>query len=87
MFGCFSQVAVLFTAMAAGAGYFSFWWALIPAFFAGSLAVSNGPGFDIVMSANREGRLGVFPRVLALSFLPWLIVAGAVYWVTALISN
>jgi len=85
--GCFAQVATLATAILAGLGHFSFWWTLIPAFLAGSFQVSNGPGFDIVMTANRDGRLSVFPRLLFFNVLPWLALAGIVYWITARINS
>ena len=78
--GCLSQIATLATGIAAGFGYLSFWWTLVPAFLAGAFAVSNGPGYETVMRANEEGRLGVFPTVLAISILPWLALAGIAYW-------
>jgi hypothetical protein len=82
MFGCLSQVAVLASAIAAALGYFSFWWVAIPVFLAGSFQISNGPGFDVVMDANRQGRFGVFPMMLVGNILPWLAVAGVAYWIT-----
>lgn len=85
--GCLSQVATLVAAIASGLGYFSFWWALIPAFLAGSFQISNGPGFDIVMNANRNGRLDVFPRLLFFNILPWLTLAGIAYWITTMINS
>jgi len=85
--GCLSQFAVIATAIAAGLGYFSFWWALIPAFFAGSFQISNGPGFGAALKANEEGRLSVFPIMLVTNILPWVAVAGAIYWVTFTING
>jgi hypothetical protein len=35
MLGCIFTVVAIATAIAAGLGNFSFWWALIPAFIAG----------------------------------------------------
>jgi hypothetical protein len=88
MLSIFARIAVVATAISAGLGYFSFWWILLPAFLAGSLSLANGPGYDLAISANRQGRLGVFPRLLAVSTLPWLIVAGVFFWISAaLISN
>jgi hypothetical protein len=82
------QLVVVVTAIAAGLGYFSFFWTLIPVFVAGSLAVSNGPGFDVVIQANQDGRLGVMPLMILRRMLPWLAVAGIVYWIArALNSN
>ena len=83
MLGCLSMLAVVVTAIAAGLDKFSFWWVLIPVFFAGSFSLSNGPGFDMVIEANRQGRLGVFPKMLGFQCAVWLAVAGAVYWTTA----
>lgn len=85
--GCFSQIATLTTAIAVGLGYFSFWWMLIPAFLTGSLSISNGPGFDIVMRANQEGRLSVFPMMIVAHILPWLALSGVIYWVTTALSS
>jgi hypothetical protein len=78
-----SQVAVLAAAIAAELGCFSFWWTVIPAFFAGSFQISNGPGFDLVLTANRDGRFSVFPIMLMTNILPWLAVAGIAYWITS----
>lgn len=85
--GCLSQFAVIATAIAAGLGYFSFWWALIPAFFAGSFQISNGPGFGVVLKANEEGRVGVFPMMLMTNILAWLAAAGAIYWITSTLNG
>jgi hypothetical protein len=82
MFGCLSQIAVVGTAIAAGLDKLSFWWVLIPVFLAASLQLSNGPGFDTIIRANQEGRLGYFPTVLGVQCVVWLAVAGAIYWVT-----
>lgn len=49
-------------ALAAELGDFSFWWTVIPAFLAGSFSVSNRPGFDIAVRANKGARLDVSPR-------------------------
>ena len=87
MLGCLSQIFVLVTAIFSGLGYFSFWWAVIPSFFAGVFQISNGPGFDLALTANREGRVSVFPIMLLANFLPWLGVAGAAYWITATIAS
>ena len=87
MLGCLSQAAVVATASLAGLGYFSFWWILLPVFFAGSFEISNGPGFDIVMENNRKGKLGVFPMLLAGQMLLWLAVAGTTYWIAKAING
>lgn len=87
LFGCIFQIAMLATAILAGLGNFSFWWTLIPAFFAASLSISNGPGFDLVIHANQEGRLAVLPRLLIFNILPWLALAGAAYGITSALSK
>ena len=86
MLGKITAVATLVAAVLAGLEYFSFWWVMIPAFLAASLVLSNGPGFDIAATANREGRLGVFPRMLAVQFVVQLTFAGAVYGLTRLFT-
>ena len=85
--GCLAQIAVLGIAISAAVYGYSFWWTLIPAFFAGSLQLSNGPGFDRVINANREGRLSVFPTLLLANVLPWVAVAGAAFWLTTYVSK
>lgn len=84
--GCIAQVLAVAVAAALGLERMSFWWCLIPAFIAGSLAVSNGPSFDLVMSANKEGRLSVLPLMILRHSLPWLAVSGAVYWIARALS-
>lgn len=79
--GCIAQAAVIVCSIAAGLGYFSFWWIAIPAFFAGSLELSNGPSYDLVIRANNEGRFAVFPMMLAVNILPWAGVSAALYWI------
>lgn len=78
--GCLFQIAVAAVAAAAGMGYCSFWWTLIPLFVAASLSVSNGPGFDLVMRANQEGRLGTLPMLIMAHMLPLAAIAGVIYW-------
>ena len=88
MFGLASKIIVLLAAIAAGMGYFSFWWTLLPIFLAGSFSLSNGPHLSNILDANRQGRLGVFPMLLAMSMLPWLFVGGVAFWITsALVST
>jgi hypothetical protein len=86
MLGCLSMLSVVATAIGAGLGKFSFWWVLIPVFLAGSFALSNGPAFYRIVQANQQGRLGVFPIMLGTQLLFWLIVAGAVFWLTTTLS-
>ncbi len=42
----------------------------------------HSSGYDRVMMANREGRLGFFPSLLAFHALLQLALAGLVYWIT-----
>ena len=77
---------VIGLAIAAGLEKLSFWWVLIPVFGAGSLSLSNGPGFDLVVRANQEGRLGVFPRLLFFHCLGYFVSAAIVFGLTRLIA-
>ncbi|MBV7259694.1 hypothetical protein [Erythrobacter crassostreae] len=62
-------------------GYFSFWWTMIPAFFAASFAVSNNDAqLSTVMRANEEGRLHVMPLFIASGMLTILAISGGAYW-------
>ncbi|MBB6469266.1 hypothetical protein HNQ96_005155 [Aminobacter lissarensis] len=86
MFIVMAIIATVASAIASGLGYFSYWWVLLPAFLAGALSLANGPGYGLVIDANRRGRLGVFPWLLAVNTVPWLLVAGAVFWVVAALT-
>lgn len=79
-------LGVISTAIAAGLGYISIWWVLIPAFAAGSLSLSGGPGFEIVMQANREGRTSVMPIMLATRTAIYFVLAGTAYGITHLLA-
>jgi hypothetical protein len=68
-------------ALTSGLGYFSFWWILIPAFFAGSLHLSNGPNYERVVQANKAGNLTFFPLMLATHVLASLAGAAVFYWI------
>ena len=82
LLGCLSQIATLVTAIGAGLGKLSFWWIRIPAFLAGSFEISNGPLFDRVIVANKEGRLWFFPAMLVVNVLPWIGIGAAAFWVS-----
>ena len=86
MFGYLSQVFVVAGAVMAGLGYFSFWWVAVLSFLAASLQIVNGPRLDFVTDANRRGEFGVFPMILIGTILPWLAVAGVVYWITSILT-
>jgi hypothetical protein len=68
------------TAVASGLGYFAFWWVLIPAFFAGSLSLSNGPHYANVVQANQRGSMTFFPMMLTIYCTSQMIIAGLAYW-------
>ncbi|KLE32609.1 hypothetical protein AAW01_00635 [Aurantiacibacter gangjinensis] len=87
MLGCLTQLATIAAAIAAGLGYFSFWWVLIPAFFAGSFGVSNGPHYSRVIEANARGDLVTFPLTLATYIASTLVVAGIAYWITVAVAS
>jgi hypothetical protein len=76
------QLLVVAAAIAAGLGYFSIFWTAILIFVAGSLAVSNGPGFDLAHRANQEGRLGVMPLLIFAQMVPWAVIAAIAYFIT-----
>lgn len=84
MLGYFSKFVMIGVAVAAGMGAFSFWWALIPVFLAGSLALSNGPHYEIVMRANERGSLTIFPLMLVIYCAGQLALAGIAYWIGTL---
>jgi hypothetical protein len=83
LLGCLSTLALLATAVAAGLGKLSFWWVLLPAFVAGSFALSNGPHHSSIIEANRRGQLAVFPTMLTISVLSHVALAGVVFWIAS----
>lgn len=82
MLGCAADIGMIALATLAGLKGLSLWWAMIVAFVAGSFALSNGPGFETALRANEEGRLSVFPSLLAANVLPRMILCGVVYYVS-----
>lgn len=75
-------IAMMAIAIVVGLERFSFWWVLIPAFFAGSLALSNGPHYMRVVEANQRGVLWYFPTMLMIHVAGKMILAGLAYAVT-----
>ncbi len=84
--GTLATLITLGVAIAAGLQKFSFWWGLIPAFFAGTLMLSNGPHFQAVLDANRRGNLTLLPIQLAIHWGGMLLAAAVVYGVTRLVT-
>lgn len=64
---------------------FSFWWTLVPTFFAGSLALSNGPHYAAIIEANARGSMTLFPLLLAIYWAGYIALAGFAYWLTGII--
>ncbi|MGV2495043.1 hypothetical protein [Pelagerythrobacter aerophilus] len=81
-----AAVGVVVLAVLAGLGYLSFWWVLIPAFFAGSLSLSNGHHYAAVMEANRRGSVTLFPLLLTIYCGGYIFFAALVYWLTGLVG-
>lgn len=77
-----SVLAWIAVAILAGLGKFSFWWVLIPAFFAGAFGLSNGPHYSTVVEANRRGNAWLFPMQLAIYTGGNIFGAGIAYWIT-----
>lgn len=82
----FSRLVLTVVALAAALNYFSFWWIGAAAFFAAAVALSSGPTYGIIITANREGRLGVFPALLAVRMVPYLVFGAFVFWIARLLS-
>lgn len=79
-----SFIATIVVAIWGGIVGWSPWWILLPSFFTGSFGLANGPGFDLVMTANREGRLGTFPFLLFGHTLPIFLFGLLLWWITGL---
>ena len=78
-------LAVIAAAIAAGLDKFSFWWVLIPAFFAASLNVSNRY-FDQVRRANEAGNLWLMPTLIGIQWAGYILTAGIVFGITRWIA-
>ena len=87
--GCLSTLALFGVAIAAGLGHFSFWWAAIPAFFAGSFMLSNGPHYGSIIEANRRGQVWYFPMMLTVTVAGYLATGHRLldHQMVGLISN
>ena len=81
-------VTLVMMAVAIGAGlyHFSLWWVLIPAFFAGSLALSNSLYYPHVIEANQRGVLWYFPTMLMIQIAGKLVLAGITYAITGWVT-
>jgi hypothetical protein len=77
---------MVLTALLAGLAKISIWWVLIPAFFAGSLSLSNGPHYQRVVDANLNGIFWYFPTMLLIHIAGKLVIAGVVYAITVWLS-
>jgi hypothetical protein len=86
MFGLASKILVPIVSIAAGMGYFSFWWGLIPVFLAGAFSLSNGPHYDAIIAANQAGHLSLFPKLLVIALLPWLVIGAILFWIASVLS-
>lgn len=73
-------IATLALGAASGAWGWSFWWAVGAAFLAASFHITNGPTYDRVMTANREGRFHVMPLMIGVGMVPLLLVSGCARW-------
>lgn len=82
MLGIISKLVVFAMSIAAGLGAFSFWWVLIPVFFAGSLGLSNSHHYDSVMTANQRGSVTFMPLMLSIYCGGALALGGITYWIT-----
>ena len=85
--GCFLYLVAIGLGAASATWGWSFWWAIAAAFLAACLHVAGGPAYDTVRTANREGRLSVMPRVVAMHILPPLALAGISYWIARVIAG
>ena len=81
MFRLLGLLIVIATAIGVALWDWSPWWLAPAIFINSSFEVSSGPSYDRVMTANRNGDLGVFPRALLIHMIPGAIVATIVYWI------
>lgn len=79
-----SFAAMLLAAIGAGLWNWHWAWAAIACFLVGSFSLSNGPSYDRVVAANKEGRLSVFPTILLAKMLPYVVLALFTYWFATL---
>ena len=81
-----SKIVLVAVAIAAGLGYFSFWWTTIPAFFGGSFALANSNQYHRIVAANEQGNMTYFPTMLGIQFAGLMVAAAICYWVAGLFT-
>ena len=87
MLGLLAMLASIGTAIAAGLGYFSFWWAAIPSVIAAFIALKKSPEhYARSMEATRAGQWHVLPLILGSSTGVMLVLCAVAYWIARLLS-
>lgn len=87
MLGLLAMIASLGTAIAAGLGYFSFWWTVLPSVIAAFIALRKSPEhYARSMEATRNGQWHVLPLILGSSTAVMLILCAVVFWIARLLS-
>ena len=76
-----SKLTLVAVAIAAGLGYFSFWWTIIPAFLGGSFTLANSNQYNRIVEANMQGNVTYFPKMLAIQFAGLMIPAAICFWI------
>lgn len=87
MLGLLAILASIGTAIAAGLGYFSFWWTLIPSVIAALIALKKSPEqYARSMEATRNGQWHVLPLIIGSSTGMLLIICAVIYWIARLLG-
>lgn len=87
MLGLLAILASIGTAIAAGLGYFSFWWTLIPSVIAALIALKKSPEqYARSMEATRNGQWHVLPLIIGSSTGMLLIICAVIYWIVRLLG-
>ena len=85
-FGCLITLVAAGSSFASGYAQWPIVWAILAALLAGALFMGNGPSYELVERANREGRLSVLPMMWALNSLGPLVVSTVFWFVGRLVA-
>lgn len=86
MLGGIADIAVAVISFGIAHYHWKVWWLVIALLFAASLSVTNGPSYQKVIIANRQGRLGVFPHLIFWHAVSRLPMIGIIYGIGKLLS-
>lgn len=87
MLGVLAFLGLIAAAIGSGLAGWSAWWLVVLAFVGAALnIVNNSASYNLVMAANRQGRLSVLPFFIVSRMAILLALAFAVRWIAGLFA-